>query len=274
MKLITTLLGGLTVIAVTLVSMAYVLDGTLFEADYISGQAAALTGFYERAAERLPQLLAPRDRQAQEVLAGLVTPSYAQQRFEGFLQGLEEHYRRGGPPPQLDPADLALKAQHQGLMLPPEATQPIVYQPPPNAAAVRGTLDFFSWIKVVGPVAALLLLVAVAAVARERRFRLVAAVLLLAALVQGALYLLFQTLPGMMGPLMSAGQLGSLSPPAAALVEAVSRDVSGRFGWVGLGLLIAAAATLMLGAGVRFAQRFRRPQAVEVRPGGGGRINP
>ncbi|HSH31041.1 MAG TPA: hypothetical protein VK963_00005, partial [Candidatus Saccharimonadales bacterium] len=125
--------------------------------------------------------------------------------------------------------------------------------------------------KLAGPVA-ILVLVGILAVISASRYHAVAKVLALAALAQGGLYLIFKSLPGMLDPLMSAAQLGSFSPPLARLIQAISGDISGRFGWVGIGLLAAAVAVWLLGVMVGFSRRFIMPNPVEVRPTAGDRL--
>ncbi len=274
MHLLAKLVGFLAVVAITVTAFAWVLDTTLLSAHFLDHQAEA-SGFYSQGTNVLP-LLAEHGQPGDSVMTDLVTPAYFKSQIQNLLDQLELHYKKDGPPPQLDFTDLAIKARNNGVELPPALAQPTIIADPPNAGTIRSLVRVVTLVKLAGPVIVIILLAVLAVLAHGwHRYWGVAKILIMAAILQGLLWLGAMGLPGLLGSLVSANKdLAAITPPLLALFKAIGAGVASEFGTISLGLLALAGLFLVMGliskAGHSLHRRHKRD---ELRPTSDNRLN-
>jgi hypothetical protein len=265
MKLLSKFIGGILILTISTVTLAYIMSATLLSADYYKAKANELH-LYETLSTSIPGNIAGGDPATQAALTSIVSNAYVQQKLNPFLDGIQHYYFDNAPAPQIDFSDFAAEAQRQGIVIPPDSgvTKPIVFQDP----GLKQYLSQVAAIKLYGLILALLLAAAMIGINKGRhRFTALGKTLIVAGIWEGVIFLLLQVLPGVAESFIKGQKdIGPLQPILIDLFKSVLADIGHEFGLVAIGLAIAGAALII--AGIIFTG------ASKLMPSGGGKGKP
>lgn len=214
MKWLVKFTSGLLVGALFLVTTAWVLDTTVFNAQFVKTQARE-TDLYTELAKELPT----------------VTPDYVQGKLEPLLDSLEVYLREGGPAPVLDLSEVALGG--------PLAKPTPVFTQAQNDGVDAGTHPLLRLIKAVegfGAIAIVVLIGLLMLFTRGyHRLTVLAKALITVAIMLLLMAALLRFAPNLLNTLIGSDKnLGTLKGPLQQLLTSIGLGVSNRFLLVGL----------------------------------------
>lgn len=250
MKRLSKLISGLLATVLFAVTLSWVLDSTVFNAQFMKSRAQE-ANLYQGVAEQLPQLVTsggqrtddPNAVRTQELLKSVVTPEYVQNKLEPFLDSLETYLRGEGPPPVLDLTDLGRQATAAGLDVPPDTalTKPTaIFAPKEGSRSEEGPhpiLRLMQAVLRIGSILALLLAGLLMLVNHGfHRLTVLAKVLLTAGIFCALAALLLRLAPNLLGVMINSNQdLGALKGPLKQLMTSMGLEIGSLL------LMVAAA---------------------------------
>lgn len=240
MKILSKLLILPAALALGLTVAAWILDGTILNASFITSTAQKNDSF-TTLSRALPKELAKDNPQGQAILSGIITPKYVEEKLAGFLTGLEHYHRKSGPPAVLDLSDIASKASAQGFSMQAKDLPVFKYEVDRVKSPLAKAYIYVGQVKLFGLLAALILGALVIYFA-ENRARSFAKMSIIAAFLLAVFFAALHTLPSLV-----VGQIES--SPARAVLEPTLEVVGAAFRQSAKIMLLAAVALTVGGIG-------------------------
>lgn len=250
MQSINKLLFFLSVAAVGLVVVAFVLDATVLSAQHWH-KSAQKSNFYVGMARALPELIVPpsstdpRAAGLRKRLNAMITPDYTESKVVELAQGLEANMRQGAPAPRLDLTDLVAEAQK--AQIPASSFNTLLAKPVEInlPAGPKRLFEGVQWLKGWGLIAALMVSVLVALMAGRKGLKRLGHVLLLAGLLPIAIFGMTKLAPQALQGTLTKGDMGVMGHPTAKLIEQVITDTGLVALYAGLALVLVAVVLMI-----------------------------
>lgn len=243
LRFINTLLAIAIVVAGSSMALNKMLDHKRLQ------EAASNSGAYETLATALPPQLASDLSQGNpavqarlaEAIAGIMTPGYVKAKFDSLFDQFESIKEGEGESMSIDFTDLRAQLRAQGIALPADQLQPLVFQKQ-QVAPMIGLTNSSAQIAQIAIIAAVVLLVISLLMSfLSGSYRSLGFGLLTAGIILGLIILLITAVISSMGNNMNLeGPINVLTPSIQKLLAEISGQVRNQFG-------IGAAAIAILG---------------------------
>lgn len=227
MTLIRRVLAFLAGLGLALSVWGFISTNTLFSSNHVEA-AARETGTYRMVATAMPNLLSQLVLLSPDEQAA-VAPYFDSDLVKGWAQtvipALEHYYRQGGARPTLDLSEVAVRLSAAGVPLSPEVTNrlttPIAVSAGHLDRSISKLVRWSALARIWGPIILLAAGSLGLLVARGRRWRFVAAVLLWAALDLLIAAGLVSLAPKLVASTVVNSAAGSIASPLRSWIEAV-----------------------------------------------------
>jgi hypothetical protein len=270
MKYLIGLLGLIAIVAISLTSVAWVLDDTLLSAKYLNRQANQ-SGLYDQLAEKLPESLAKQTSQPEATKTALeliVTPDSLQTQVAGWFDQIEAYYKQNGPVPKLEFKDIQDQAGVYNVPIPtgPPFDKPLLWQDP----GIKPLADRLVLFKTFGPFICMGLLLVIFMLGHGWKRQLnVAKVLLISAAILGVLFLLSSVIPSLIsGALGSTESLKFMADSVGVFGKQIASDIAARLGQIAIGLATGALLLFPLAIVGKLGSKVGRHKETNVKDHG------
>ncbi len=233
------LLGGLMATALVVSAGAWVLERTVWSADYVQ-QKAADTKLADGLATHLPAVIGrttSNPGETEVMLQQVLTPSFVRGQLQIMIPGLIHYYREGAPIPALNLSALQERLTDEGFVLPAGLAKTL-QQPQPITPggtadeviqAGAGRVAQLLWL---APLLALIMAGLIVLLTGHRRFIVLSEGLLGAGLGTLALAGLATLPPGLAASALATSPAKELQEPVRTFMAAISHDQTWTLIWI------------------------------------------
>jgi cytochrome bd-type quinol oxidase subunit 2 len=262
MRWLSRLLGAVLALALTTGAAAWVLTSTVANEQYLVRQTEQAGTAEQVAAGLLTALapLTPAPDDTKVILEDAVTPGYIRDHIETLLPQLVRYYTQDGPMPELDLSGLAQRIETAGFAVPPGLAGTLETPHSVTAGRLDGLLASAAqqsrqlvWL---APLVAVVVALLIVALARQRRWKVLAGSTLGAALATAVLAGLAYLPPTLISSTLATSSIKSLAPAVRTLTDAVAKDQSQRLLWIAAAF--GVAALVLSGVNIVVKLRHRR----------------
>ena len=262
MKLILRGLAILLGLALTATAVVWAADATIWNQTYLE-TAATDSNLATKVSAVLPDVAASfaPGTQAKAAVAATVTPAYVQTQLDQIIPAFVVAYRHNGAKPTLNLTDLGQQVSLLSLPI-PSSLQTVINSPQPLVPSsldtpLRLVGSLTGRLKLLSPIAAVVLVVLIVLLGRRHRFKVLALGLAAGAVFTAIAAALMQLPPRLIGAALDSSVAHPLVPAIHGFANTVASAQAHQLLEAAVGLLAAAAVSLALGGVLHVVGRIR-----------------